>query len=72
MLLEKIKSLAAQSAAENIQIRRHLHAHPELSYQEFETCKFVQAQLKASRYVFSHFLRGRKELFVMRQSFVCS
>jgi hippurate hydrolase len=47
MLLEKIKSLAAQSAADNIQIRRHLHAHPELSYQEFETCKYVQAQLKA-------------------------
>jgi hippurate hydrolase len=47
MLLEKIKSLAAQSAVDNIQIRRHLHAHPELSYQEFETCKYVQAQLKA-------------------------
>lgn len=45
MLLEKIKSLAAQGQAENIATRRHLHAHPELSYQEFETCKFVQAQL---------------------------
>ena len=45
MLLEKIKTLAAQGQAENIATRRHLHAHPELSYQEFETCKFVQAQL---------------------------
>ncbi len=45
MLLEKIKTLAAQGQEENIAIRRHLHAHPELSYQEFETCKFVQAQL---------------------------
>jgi amidohydrolase len=45
MLLEKIKSLAAQGQEENIAIRRHLHAHPELSYQEYETCKFVQAQL---------------------------
>ncbi len=45
MLLEKIKSLAAQGQTENIAIRRHLHANPELSYQEFETCKFVQAQL---------------------------
>jgi len=45
MLLEKIKSLAAQGQAENIAMRRHLHANPELSYQEFETCKFVQAQL---------------------------
>ena len=45
MLLEKIKNLAAQGQAENIATRRHLHAHPELSYQEFETCKYVQAQL---------------------------
>ncbi len=45
MLLEKIKALAAQGQEENIAIRRHLHANPELSYQEFETCKFVQAQL---------------------------
>ena len=45
MLLEKIKSLAAAGQTENIAIRRHLHANPELSYQEFETCKFVQAQL---------------------------
>ncbi len=47
MLLEKIKSLAKQHQAENISIRRHLHANPELSYQEFETSKYVQAQLKA-------------------------
>jgi hippurate hydrolase len=45
MLLEKIKSLAAAGQEENIAIRRHLHANPELSYQEFETCKYVQAQL---------------------------
>jgi hippurate hydrolase len=45
MLLEKIKTLAAAGQTENIVIRRHLHANPELSYQEFETCKFVQAQL---------------------------
>ena len=47
MLLEKIKSLAKQHQAENVSIRRHLHANPELSYQEFETSKYVQAQLKA-------------------------
>ena len=47
MLLDKIKALAAQHQAENIATRRHLHAHPELSYQEFETSKYVQAQLTA-------------------------
>jgi len=42
----KIKALAKQYANEFIDIRRHLHAHPELSYQEFETSKFVQGKLK--------------------------
>ena len=44
-LLEKIKQLAKQNQADNVTTRRYLHAHPELSYQEFETCKYVQAQL---------------------------
>ena len=46
MLKEKIKSLAKQYSPEFIQVRHHLHAHPELSYQEFETSKFVQQKLK--------------------------
>lgn len=41
-----IKALALKYAPEFIEIRRHLHAHPELSYQEFETSKFVQGKLK--------------------------
>lgn len=43
----RIKKLAQQYASEFIDIRRHLHAHPELSYQEFETSKFVQGKLTA-------------------------
>ncbi len=42
---EKIKALAKLYAPEFIDIRHHLHAHPELSYQEFETSKFVQEKL---------------------------
>ncbi len=53
MLLEKIKSLAKQHQVENVSIRRHLHAHPELSYQEFETSKYVQAKLAAIGIPFS-------------------
>jgi len=45
MLQEKIKSLAASFSDEFIAVRRHLHAHPELSYKEFETSKYVQDQL---------------------------
>ncbi|HSU28170.1 MAG TPA: M20 family metallopeptidase [Chitinophagaceae bacterium] len=45
-MLEKIKSLAKKYAPEFIEVRHHLHANPELSYQEFETSKFVQARLE--------------------------
>ena len=37
--------MAAKYKEEFIQVRRYLHAHPELSYQEFETSKFVQEKL---------------------------
>jgi hippurate hydrolase len=46
MLKEKIRQLAKKYAPETIDIRRHLHAHPELSYKEFETSAFVQEKLK--------------------------
>jgi amidohydrolase len=46
MLKERILQLAKQYAPETIDIRRHLHAHPELSYKEFQTSMFVQEKLK--------------------------
>lgn len=45
-MIEKIKSLAKQYAPDFIEVRHHLHAHPELSYQEFETSRFVQKKLE--------------------------
>lgn len=45
MLLQRIQQLAQQYSNEVIAIRRHLHAHPELSYQEWETSKYIQEQL---------------------------
>lgn len=45
-LLDKIKSLSEAYSKEVIEIRRHLHANPELSYKEFETAKYVGEQLK--------------------------
>jgi amidohydrolase len=44
-MIERIKALAKQYATEFIEVRHHLHAHPELSYQEFETSKYVQEKL---------------------------
>lgn len=45
MLKEKIHQLAKQYATEFIDVRRHLHANPELSYKEFETSLVVQHKL---------------------------
>jgi amidohydrolase len=42
---ERIQQLANTYLPELITWRRHLHQHPELSYQEFETAKFVQDKL---------------------------
>ncbi|RYY26790.1 MAG: amidohydrolase [Chitinophagaceae bacterium] len=47
MLSQKIRDLAALYANEFIEVRHHLHAHPELSYKEFETSRFVQQKLSA-------------------------
>ncbi|MDA8714687.1 M20 family metallopeptidase [Flavobacteriales bacterium] len=44
-MIAKIKALAKEYNDEIIQIRRHIHQHPELSFKEFETSKFIQKQL---------------------------
>ncbi|MDF5690663.1 M20 metallopeptidase family protein [Aquirufa aurantiipilula] len=44
-LLKKIQELAEQQANANIDTRRHLHAHPELSFHEFKTQVYVESQL---------------------------
>ncbi|AHF14525.1 M20 metallopeptidase family protein [Niabella soli] len=45
-MIEKIQALAKQLAPEFIAVRQHLHQHPELSYQEFETSAYIQDQLR--------------------------
>lgn len=45
MLKNKIKNLAATYANEFIGVRHHLHAHPELSFNEFETSAYIQQRL---------------------------
>ena len=45
MLINKIKSIASDIHEEVTLNRRHLHAHPELSFQEYNTAAFVKLQL---------------------------
>lgn len=51
---EKIQELAHQYHSDTVQLRRHLHMHPELSFQEVNTGKFVSAQLSAMGIEYRH------------------
>lgn len=44
-MVQKIKQLAKQYLPMLIEIRHHLHAHPELSFHEFETSRFISNTL---------------------------
>ena len=45
-LISRIQQLAAAHAADTVAVRRHLHAHPELSFQETNTAAFVTKELQ--------------------------
>jgi amidohydrolase len=45
-MLDQIKQLAKSYKADTIAIRRHLHQHPELSFQEYNTAAFIKQQLE--------------------------
>lgn len=45
MLVETIKSIASRIHGDVVEVRRHLHANPELSFKEYETSAFVKKQL---------------------------
>ena len=44
-LNEKIKGLAARYFEQIVAFRRHIHAHPELSFEEKQTAAFISAML---------------------------
>src|SRR5688572_11260445 len=45
MLIDEIKQAAKKIHSSVIENRRHLHAHPELSFCEYETCAFIKTRL---------------------------
>lgn len=46
MLQQKIKDFASKHQDEWVAIRRHLHRHPELSFQEVNTSQYIQNYLQ--------------------------
>ncbi len=45
-MIQTIQRLAAEYAADVVAVRHHLHAYPELSFQETETVAFVAQELR--------------------------
>ena len=45
-LKEKIQQLSHTNHAHIVDIRRHIHANPELSFQEYKTAEFIATTLK--------------------------
>lgn len=45
-MIDRIRSLADRYFPESQRIRHHIHAHPELSFEEYNTAAFVEAELK--------------------------
>lgn len=46
-LKEEVKKLAKEGAQEVIDMRRHIHSNPELSFQEYNTACFIEEKLKS-------------------------
>lgn len=47
MLKERVQNLAKSYHNDVVAIRRHIHQHPELSFEEHETGRYIANQLKA-------------------------
>lgn len=46
-MLDQLRSRSAALHADTVAHRHHIHQHPELSFQEFETCRYVAETLTA-------------------------
>ena len=44
-LIDEIKKLASGFFGDIVSVRQHLHAHPELSKEEYETARFISSEL---------------------------
>ena len=53
-----IKKITEKNFNEIVSIRRHLHMNPELSFQEFETSKYVASKLNEMGIAFQDNIAG--------------
>jgi amidohydrolase len=65
-LLVKIKELSEKYFKDIVDIRRHLHMHPELSMQEYKTAAFIADQLEALAIPFEKGIAGTGVVALIR------
>lgn len=53
-LKEKVHQLSKAYFEDIVALRRHLHMHPELSFQEYETSKFITQELESIGLEYEH------------------
>lgn len=58
MLLSEVQKLSREYFREVVAHRRHIHANPELSFEEYKTSAYVQKQLKALKIPFKAKVAG--------------
>lgn len=58
MLQNDVRSIARELHAELVDTRRHLHAHPELSFQEVHTAEFIARKLDLLKIPYQKGLAG--------------
>ena len=52
-MINKVKNIAKKHVEKVINVRRYLHANPELSFKEYQTSKFIQSILKENKIPFT-------------------
>src|SRR5690606_12385185 len=45
-MINRIKTMVAAAKSDAVFIRRHLHRHPELSFQEYETSRYIKTTVQ--------------------------
>ncbi|RIJ45821.1 amidohydrolase [Maribellus luteus] len=63
---KKVKTAAEQQSVYALELCKHLHQNPELSFQEFETAKRMQAELKAIGFEVTPNFGGNSVVGVLR------
>ena len=56
--MDRVKKLAEEQYDEIVHVRRHMHSYPELSFEEYETSKFIQRKLSEFGVDFSNGIAG--------------